>query len=494
MSMYFRLYVRDAKQMLVNLKLNPSVRLNQFKNIKLYVILKNPEIDVLELPEIFSLAAEINMEVITGFRLMETKPASGLGWLDVERWTRNASYLNLIVNSVAALTTTLTTKFKIALDIEDYAGSMPIPTTDQMLVATSQFTTAIKALRITPCVYPAETAPEVLDPIISCVNNDAELWTEIGFPLSKYLRSNSVIATSIKARMFQFEHDLKARWPGVKVVHGSGDDIIRDFTLPAIRDALIKDLGFGWIFDSIRIDNPRIGTPEWCTGLTASTTNDVKHCFFAEPNSISFLKGWPSGASYSIVQAAAAPPIRTDLRSTAGTLLTNGVALRYEIMQRDAREGAVACNFQLPVNGLSGGPIFGASQANSESWQMTYDQQTDSIVFDVYQVAVVGQLGTRLRTTIMEHPLKGTPIKFVASLKDGAWSIIGTGMPAPVIIPVIRPTVGAGHIWIGAGTNCDGSRKTVVFDNIVVISVESWHRALFPTEHALALASWPRVK
>ena len=439
---YFRQYLGLVPKILDNLETRRSP---YFQAIGLQIVLKTPSTDMPALDPVLERADALGIPVIPGWRVVMTSTA-----IDAAKvWTRNAELLREFIALYPRFQGT-----RMAFDLEEYTqgGESLAATLDAQSAAMAPFLAVLAEARIIPAIYPADP-----DDLVTLAIGDAsagriELWTERDFGLSERMRSNPAAADAVLASMARIQTRFRSRWPDSIVRHGSYDHLLRAWGAPARARLLDFGSHLPWIFQRDRIDEWAIGTSGWYAGTSRSTTNDPAHAWVAPPMSVGGVNGSPA---MMVVQATSAG--RADLRSSDGQLLSDGRVLRAgDVLQRSGSDTIVV---DVVIPRVGDGPVFGASQRNSETWQVS--ARGDAIM--------------------LEHRGR-EPVKLGLAVR---------GEPTRIVLTNKAPN--AGHLWIGLGTRLDGTGSVVMFDGLVFRGAEVWHRWLSDVEQAAVRArAYPR--
>ena len=479
----FRLFVTQLLQMIANLKANPDVRNTTFKDVSIHAIMQTPLTQLELLKEIIPKAAEINMEVMPGFRLMETN-AAPLGYMDPVRWQRNADYLLALADAVPVRGR------KVVFDQEDYqSGTIRAPSVEAQAIPMKPFIDAVKATGIIPCVYPAFYSYHDVLVLGDAVCGNIELWTETVFDLSERVRLGN--AEGGMTSQYRAQTGFLNRWPNCVVRHGAYDHLLRSFG-HQMRQRM-SDYGpkLPWIFDAIRKDNAQIGLPKWITAETRDTSNDVSQAWVMGPYATGHVQTQiPTGMTLSSTPLPGFPsPIRADVKYTSGYILTGGKCLKASNAIPTTGDFSVACEVILPPTGS--GPIMGSNQSNHESWQVIYDETVNQIVLELRQPNVTATNPLRkVSTVVIDAPTKGVPIRILISKLGTGWLTQASTTPFVAPLTVNNP---GGHLYIGAGSVM-GFYTQTFFEGLIVKNAEVLRPVLTAVERVSVVAKgYPRL-
>lgn len=467
---YYRLAYVDLMTAMGVIRDNPTLANGRLANVHFAYFMTNPTTEISRLPEVFALADLIGRELLVTFRLMPS-PAPD-GWIDVTRAALMNGYLNTVVTALEGLGRSK----KIVFDKEVYNGSDGnYPSVANVKMTWAAFLETVRERQVIPCTYPALADHPFVVSLMDTVNGYGECWSEFGFPYPQLYKTKPDKAIAYLASFNTIRLAFKALWPNVVVRQGMFDDILRDFGAPAMAsENEFGDDGY-WMFDLRRPNTAVFNPTTWFNCTNINSANDVVQSWTAKPNNQDNITAIPGTIRLDRVQLVPAPAVTTlDVTSSYGDLLKDGKCLKALLSFTTNQVFTVSVKFMLPL-GEAHGPIFGQCQANTEPWQVIYDQPTDTIYLEVKQPSG----NPKKQYALIVKPAKMTTISIVLARDTTSWYYKDT-----TIVPPTQSGV-QGNFYIGGGTKM-GTGTFDVFTGLIFQSCEKWNRVLTLAERATA--------
>jgi hypothetical protein len=482
------------------------------------------------------------MKVIPGLRLMADAPSGGIElWCSLSRWTTMAAKVAI------QLALRSDDDPRIDWDIEGYASS-GLECTPGTLAAggftESDFTTAFQPV-IDVLLAATNSQGNPFPPVIllypHVVTNSANDVASVTKRLFETIAPHRVIVAWEDSFSLEFNYSQRKNtsWPsGVRTLreneakfetyagygklqhcHVADDDgPYRDWGALWRANALF---GYGtrrpWVFDNNRGDLAQWGTPAMRIGTTLSTVNDVQFSWFFSPTDVGNppsqgaggtttpLAQFRGGSINSALGPSVFNPNSGSYGDPEGCRLVSTVTNPYGVLRTAIMPSASAplganvwtfdCSFQLPntfyLNTTK--PILSQCISNFISWQIYYDNATDSIKYQAKTSS-----STTNEITLLSNPSRDTTIRILLGRNgnDSWFYKVNTGTYTTFSNGA---TLSSNTIFIHGGGNAVATppvtNTQVSIDRILFVnSFNLWYRFLSSSDATKVVAKttgWP---
>jgi hypothetical protein len=489
-----RLYVSQAQKRLLNLEADKT-QAELESGAAWVVVIKDVVAGMADFLATRDRCAALGISVIPSFRLMDGIDFAG--WWNEDRWARNAQWFEALKPFAQ--------HGRIALDAEAYQCVSPKQSYAESFAKAGKdpsdvvkvWSPLLKAIDhygqdIVPCIFPANLDDLITREISHAASSSVELWTEHHYDLVSVARTDPDAADHKALEWAHWRAQAAQRFPWAIVRHGSYEDVRKRWGVAIAHE---RELDFGphepWVYLFSRTAEDKMGSRGWYDGTCWSTTNDVAQAWAFPPLSgKGNYPAVPGGATFKTF----APNLMVAEESpkyfvVAGCRLPNGYGfMATDVLPKVASAFTATLEVVLPPSGC--GPVIGACQKNSESWQIVLTE-TGDLMLELRRASP-----PKVSVLVASAPLRGVPLRLSVSMTGKAWSWASVQdkrlfVPGSVTLPD-GPGPGAGHLYVGSGTIM-GTYTPVTLTGLVVSNVELHLRALNSSEVSAVLATpYPR--